>query len=406
MLQMLSVAVNGFWVAFMASGALGVISMAAPHSGFAVLSALFAVLLFLGSIPMLALVLATGLVPKRIILPMLGYLWAGVYVSLWPFPEHIVPWVSGAANVFQLLLGTFLAWRFRAPGHTWKAPFAAREGRFFRWQYTVIGLFILQAAGLVAVVAVFFEASALINTTTGGYVRLRPDGVYLVERQFKEGNREVRLSGMMHVATEEFYDEVLPKADPKHPSVVLLEGVTDYQNLLEDNHLDYTRVARLFQLTAQSESAFSRKAYARARLHPHKDKSTAESLPDEEEGGNYVSHEYRHADVDISNLRPKTIAYIITLSRLMEAPTWRDVLAELQNPSSPINDSDAQAQVWDDILHARNRRLIAEIQSALPDFQRIIVPWGAAHLSEIERWLKGQHFVQSGEVERRALKFF
>ncbi|PTX98277.1 hypothetical protein DB345_05430 [Spartobacteria bacterium LR76] len=402
---MLSVAVNGFWVAFMASGVLGVISMAAPHSGFAVVSALFAVLLFLGSFPMLALVLATELVPKRIVLPMLGYLWAGVYVSLWPFPDHVVPWVSGASNILQVLLGVFLAWKFRAPGHTWKAPFAAREGRFFRWQYTVIGWFALQVASLVALVAIFFEVSALISATTGGYVRLRPNGLYLVERQFKEGDREVRLSGMMHIATEEFYDDVLPKADPKHPSVVLLEGVTDDKNLLDDNHLDYTRVARLFQLTAQSESTFSRKAYARAKLHNHpKDDSPVEM----EEWGddNFTSHEYRHADVDISNLRPKTIAYIITLSRLMEAPTWRDILLELQDPSSPINDSDAQAQVWDDILHARNRRLIAEIQSALPDFQRIIVPWGAAHLSEIERWLKGQHFVQSGEVERRALKFF
>ncbi len=146
--QMLSVAVNGFWVAFMASGALGVISMAAPHSGFAVLSALFAVMVFLGSFPMLALVLATELVPKRIVLPMLVYLWAGVYVSLWPFPDHVVPWISGASNVLQVLLGAFLAWKFRAPGHTWKVPFAAREGRFFRWQYTVIAWFILQAASL------------------------------------------------------------------------------------------------------------------------------------------------------------------------------------------------------------------------------------------------------------------
>ena len=405
MLQMLSVVVNGFWVAFMASGLLGVISMAAPHSGFAIISALVAVMLFFASFPMLALVMATELVPKRIVLPMLGYLWAGVYISLWPFPDHVVPWISGAANVLQLLLGAFLAWQFRAPGRTWKAPFAAREGQFFRWQHTVIAWFTLQVASLVALVAIFFEASALITTTTGGYVRLRPDGIYLVERQFKEGDREVRLAGMMHVATEEFYDEVLPKADPKHPSVVLLEGVTDEKNLLDDNRLDYTRVARLFQLTAQSESAFSRRAYARARAHEHPEEKSAGD-PEEWGSDGYASHEYRHADVDISNLRPKTISYIITLSQIMEAQSWRDILMELQNPSSPINDPDAQAQVWDDNLHARNRRLIAEIQSALPDYQRIIVPWGAAHLSEIERWLKGQHFIQSGEIERKALKFF
>ena len=52
--------------------------------------------------------------------------------------------------------------------------------------------------------------STQIELLMGCYVRVRPDGIYLVERQFQSGDREVRLAGMMHVARREFYSGVLP----------------------------------------------------------------------------------------------------------------------------------------------------------------------------------------------------
>ena len=56
----------------------------------------------------------------------------------------------------------------------------------------------------------------------------------------------------------------------------------------------------------------------------------------------------------------------------------------------------------DDILFSRNQRLaIAEIESSLKDYRRVVVPWGAMRNSpEIESRLRDHDFVQSGEVHR------
>ncbi|MGA7395292.1 MAG: hypothetical protein WBW78_21790 [Terrimicrobiaceae bacterium] len=81
-------------------------------------------------------------------------------------------------------------------------------------------------------------------------------------------------------------------------------------------------------------------------------------------------------------------------------------MATLVDPSSPITNEAAQAQVMNDILFARNQRLAAEIESSLRDYRRVIVPWGAMHLPEIESWLEARNFVEREESERRALGFW
>jgi hypothetical protein len=96
-----------------------------------------------------------------------------------------------------------------------------------------------------------------VELLTGGYVRVRLDGIYLVERKFQSGDREVRLTGMMHVADREFYSSLLTGIDPAIPSVVLVEGVTDRRRLLGGKTLSYNRVARFLNLTPQSDSIFS-----------------------------------------------------------------------------------------------------------------------------------------------------
>jgi hypothetical protein len=78
----------------------------------------------------------------------------------------------------------------------------------------------------------------------------------------------------------------------------------------------------------------------------------------------------------------------------------------LADPSSPIADENAHEQVVDDILYARNQQLVAEIESSLKDYRRVVVPWGAMHLPEVESWLRDHNFVQSGEIQRKALGFW
>src|SRR5207249_6232247 len=42
-----------------------------------------------------------------------------------------------------------------------------------------------------------------------------------------------------------------------------------------------------------------------------------------------------------------------------------------------------QEQLFDDILRKRNRHLLEEIHTRLPQSEIIIVPWGVAHMPEI-----------------------
>ena len=51
-----------------------------------------------------------------------------------------------------------------------------------------------------------------------------------------------------------------------------------------------------------------------------------------------------------------------------------------------------EEQLWDDLLRKRNRRLLEEISSRLPQSENIIVPWGAAHMPEISKEIQKSGF--------------
>ena len=93
-------------------------------------------------------------------------------------------------------------------------------------------------------------------------MRVHLDGIYLVERKFQSGDREVRLAGMIHIARREFYSSLLSGVDPAIPSIVLVEGVTDRKHLLGGRTLSYERLARLLNIAPQSDSAFSERVLA------------------------------------------------------------------------------------------------------------------------------------------------
>ena len=115
---------------------------------------------------------------------------------------------------------------------------------------------------------------------------------------------------------------------------------------------------------------------------------------------------FKHADVDVESFHPQTIAFILAVMALFQSNDFRELVGFLADPTSPIADENTQEQVMEDILFARNQRLVAEIESSLKDYRRVVVPWGAMHLPEIESWLKSHNFVQSGEIKRKALGFW
>jgi hypothetical protein len=397
-------AVTFFWLLFLTDGVFSLVDEAttlllgsSPLSG---VRAAFALGVLAMSFPMAAIIGVTPKAPKRVLVPPILFAWWAGPAMAYPFglwkPAHLALVLA----MLQVLLAAAV-WCF-APnlsGTRRTLPIALARTQAFSWKYLLVAgpltalLFLLVTASSVAL-----GFSTQIELLTGGYVRMRPDGIYLVERQFQSGDREVRLAGMMHVARREFYSGVLPAPDPADPSVVLVEGVTDRKRLLGGRTLDYGRVAKLLNVTSQSDSVFSNRVA---------DEMGKQDLTGgQPAGANGAGIYYKHADVDVESFHPQTIAFILAVIAIFQSNDLREFIELLADPSSPIANENAQEQVMDDILFSRNQRLVAEIESSLKDYRRVVVPWGAMHLPEIESWLRDHDFVQSGEVHRKALGFW
>jgi len=408
----LRICVNVFWLAFLADGVLSVADeVVSPNTDWYLLGlarSLLAFLVLAASLFAAGLVALSPRVPKRVLVPLILFLWWAGPGMAFPLGFWKVPGLSLGLAAAQVFLGVAVWIFFRRATKFWEWPFGMREGPGFSWKHTLVASPALALAALVfAILSVAFGLSAEIESISGGYVRLRFDGIYLLERQFKSGINEVRLTGMMHIAEGDFYSDVLPKADPKVPSVVLVEGVTDHLGLLDKSALKYTRVARLLNVTSQDESVFTE--HVVTGMHDQKTRKT-EGAPKPEKSEKpapaTTGIEFKHADVDVETFHPKTIAFIVTVMSIFQSENLRDVIKTLSDPESPLADTATQTQVMQDILHSRNQRLVSEIQSSLKDYRRVIVPWGALHLEEIESWLRMHDFEQSGEVERKALSFW
>ena len=404
---MLRGAVTFFWLLFLTDGVFSLTDeVTALVLGSSLLSgvrAAFALAVLAMTLPMAAIIGLTPKAPKRILVPLILFTWWAGPAMAFPFGHWKLAHLALVLAFFQVLLASAV-WYF-APGRSATRrtlPPALPGTQVFSWKYVLVAgpvtalMFLLLAAGSVAL-----GFSTQIELLTGGYVRVRPDGIYLVERQFQSGDREVRLAGMMHVARREFYSGVLSPPDPAEPSVVLVEGVTDRKRLLGGRTLDYGRLARLLNVTSQSESVFSDRV-ADELARQGSGSGTAGQLTAPKGAGVY----YKHADVDVESFHPQTIAFILAAIAIFQSNDLRELFQLLADPSSPIADEAAQEQVIDDILFSRNQRLVAEIEASLKDYRRVVVPWGAMHLPEVESWLRDHDFVQSGEVKRKALGFW
>jgi hypothetical protein len=357
----------------------------------------------LASLLMAVLVAATPRVPARCVAPLVLYVW-------WATGTQAFPWGFGGPNsvlsavaVGQVILAAVLGYVFRREVF---GPPVVRPA--FSWRRSLVAVPVFSAAFLaMLVLGVFTGLADELESVSGGYVRLRPDGIYLLERRFSEGNREVCLSGMMHIADDEFYSDLLPAEDPQRPSIVLIEGVTDEKNLLGEQEISYGNVARLLSVSAQEHSPFMERVMAGLRRH-HDEAGESSAAAEEWDARPGVAGgmDFVHADVDVASFHPKTITFIVTVMGLFQVQDLPTFLRKLSESKGPLNDETAQELVLQDILHARNEFLVGEIETSLKTYRRVIVPWGALHLSGVETWLREQDFQPCGETQRRALRFW
>jgi len=229
-----------------------------------------------------------------------------------------------------------------------------------------------------------------IQRETAGYLTLHLDGIRSQERHFQRDDKQVRLVGMIHIASPTFYEQIRNSVPKGSSAVVLMEGVTDEKHLLQTS-FNYARLAKRLGLSAQTDSDL------------HADTPSSLSRTTSPSANPLL---FRHADVDISTFQPDTLALLRAVGRLLSAETLAEALAILRSPElSDLNQSRATAMM-NDILSLRNKHLLAEIDQNLDSpHSLIVVPWGAAHLPGIESEILKRGFRETQRITRIAIPF-
>ncbi|MCP4004504.1 MAG: hypothetical protein GY725_09945 [bacterium] len=314
--------------------------------------------------------------PKRILLSVCG-LYAWEVLGLMPLPLYATwPTVAGIVNLLALVLSVLIFAWLKAKTGVYQVTEAWLEGRgpAFRWGHLIAyGALSTLFVPLILASYTFFSAVSTLDHFTAGFMQLRLDGLYSLERVYERADQRVHLIGMMHIAREGFYREVL-EALPVGDTVVLAEGVRDETDLLGD--FNYGRLAEAVNLTEQSSF--------------------------EVEGGPSVIG----ADVDVAEFSSSTIDILNAIGRVLQSETREEAIEALLGYGRVAGESEAIEMIWHDVLEIRNRHLLEKLDEALGEYERAVIPWGAVHMMEIEPGVLGRDFVPISETERQVIAFY
>ncbi len=329
-----------------------------------------------GALPMIVLVGASPLLPKRaILLLMVFLLWA--WFGALPIGVSMDE-ADAALIVAMVEMGvaatTFLLIRRANHGAGWlidesttgRAP---SHGRYSLKYFAAAAIIVPTAVSLMTLL----YAGAVIVHSAGGFIRFAADGVYAEEREYARGDKSVHLIGMVHVADRSFYEHVFESV-PAQRSVILAEGVSDRTNVFQG---DLSAVGRL--------------AEARGLTH-----QTAVPMP------SHIAIEY--ADIDAGELSENSVEFVNALIAALDSGSLMAGAEQLRPYYQATRVDDAVAAV-DELIELRNARLLDRLAEALGRYDHIVVPWGAAHMPGIEAGVLNQGFEVVARRPRRVFGF-
>jgi hypothetical protein len=327
----------------------------------------FALLVLLGGFGIWVALASTPRLPLSVFVPPLLFtLWGNV--GAMPLPLWVpLEWMNLATGLVQSVLCVLLLVRIRSleGGRSWM-PKHTFEGPAFSWSRTlgVVGATVV-GGPLALATYTGLSADAALGHFSADFAGLGTDGLWVAEREYIRDNQHLHLIGMVHIGRESAYPALFASI-PVEGTLVLAEGVSDRTGVLAKG-LPYDKVAGELNLSVQ------------------KDISTVSTLT------------VRNADVDLSTFSPSTLALL-----RQTADAWSNGVAGLLS-IQPLPDPDGLDQmqqlnvVYDDILTKRNAHLLGEIDRGWATHNRLVVPWGAYHLLEVEEAVLAQGFVLQRE---------
>lgn len=290
--------------------------------------------------------------PWRAFLPLaLVYLWGSVvFVPLPAYTgmEGLIP----ISLVFQTLGVVFCIRQVR---RTFGARFLFPEAAFFEcrfsWRHCALAHAVLGAASIAIVCISVALAVFTLEKVTGGFLRIRPSGVYTETGVYAFKGSTLHLLPSVHIANSAFYGELLHRM-PTEKAVLIPEGVTDSKNVIPKG-IDHAATAKSLGLTPQPRLEEIQKI------------------------------DIHRCDVDVSEFSAQTQTVLRTFGDLISALEKQDSLAVLRILSNGTDVDLPTLQT--DVLENRNARVVAAIEKTAPNYQHVGVPWGAAHMVGIER---------------------
>ena len=268
-------------------------------------------------------------------------------------------------SVCQLVLGLGILYSFRCSlKFSWPLiPEDRLDVGRFNWRgpcaFLLANVFVLLP---LVVVYLFLCAARAVDHFSEGFMALHPSGFTVQVRKYvRDDGKVIELFPMAHVANANFYQKVA-QTFPTN-SLILMEGVSDNQNLLT-NKISYQRMARSLGLAEQKET-----------FKP-------------------PSNEVVRADVDVGVFSPETIGFLnLIMTFHAKGLNAESMMKMTQFAPEP----GFEQRLFDDLLRKRNEHLLEEIHSHLPKTENIMVPWGVAHMPGIAREIQksGFHLAES-----------
>jgi hypothetical protein len=250
---------------------------------------------------------------------------------------------------------------------------------FFDYLVTgVLGGFQIPAyiAGQVIIIA------AIIFLGPKGFLAINSTSLVAVEKIYQATDGKiVRLIPMMHIGKEDFYKKI-SQIDAAEKTLVLAEGVKD--DLKELEGLDYSDLANSFGLSRQGEHF------------------TPEAKNEENNNKLFFIAER----IKTSDMSAQTISLLKKIFKSFKKNKNKrnDLLGKLTNSNIKIT-GDEYISLRNDLLDLRTNDLIAQFDKHEGKFKKVIIPWGALHMPDIELALIKRGYIFQSEVKRELIRW-
>ncbi len=386
---------NIFLILFLNAAIIGIADMLlADKSAFAWLPPLYD---FVGDLLILfAFLLYIGFavnrhLPKTVLVPPMIFLGWGL-IDFWPLEkcsEHYLAYVL----IAQLLLGVLVLQRnlqlnkkSRLLVRSQFAGPSMSTGTMFRFM-----LLNLPLSPLILLLLLFSSLNEIVDQQGAGFMCLKPNGLYMVEKVYRQGEKQIHLTGMIHLGQQSYFESLSTSLSGKQ-ALLLAEGVSDELGRLK-NDFSYQKIAELLGLTSQERMLIDGRLIA------------AESLDDPDDRQSEKT-DVLPADIDLAEFDERTITLLNALGHyLLGNDSLLEGFREFNQWARQNTTPETNQVVMNDLVQKRNRQVLSYLPKALNKYDTIIIPWGALHMPGLEAAIIGKGFHLQEEHKRLSIDF-